>query len=196
MIQLIYPNEPAPILPRPNVDNPGYFAAVSEEMLPVVEENFLVTGQSSRSYCHSGSGLLHPVVHLHILDREGRLYLQKRSLTKDLLPGCWDTAVGGHVAYGEQILEALYRESAEELSMTRFNPVAITNYIYKNSREREFIFVFACAGSFNPQPNPAEVSEGRYWTKEEIEDSLGKGIMTPNFEEEYGRISQQLYAIL
>ena len=37
-----------------------------EEWLPIVDEKGEVTGQAPRSICHSGSKLLHPVVHLHI----------------------------------------------------------------------------------------------------------------------------------
>ena len=67
--------------------------------------------------------LLHPVVHLHILNRYDQLYLQKRSMKKDLLPGYWDTAVGGHISYGEYVQEALFRESSEELGFTEYNPI-------------------------------------------------------------------------
>ena len=46
--------------------------------------------------------LLHPVVHLHVMREGGFLYLQKRAMDKDIQPGKWDTAVGGHVDFGEQ----------------------------------------------------------------------------------------------
>lgn len=39
--------------------------------------------------------LLHPVVHLHLFNSRGELYLQKRPEWKDIQPGRWDTAVGG-----------------------------------------------------------------------------------------------------
>ena len=56
--------------------------------------------------------LLHPVVHLHLFNSRGELYLQKRPEWKDIQPGRWDTAVGGHVDYGETVDEALRRECA------------------------------------------------------------------------------------
>ena len=68
-----------------------------EEWLPIVDEKGEVTGQAPRSICHSGSKLLHPVVHLHITNDRHELFLQKRSMKKDLLPGMWDTAVVGHI---------------------------------------------------------------------------------------------------
>ena len=85
------------------------------EEFPVVNERGEVIGKASRRECHSGSKLLHPVVHLHVFDAAGNLFLQKRSLKKDIQPGRWDTAVGGHVDYGETINDALVREACEEL---------------------------------------------------------------------------------
>ena len=140
--------------------------------------------------------LLHPVVHLHIINRFDQLYLQKRSMKKDLLPGRWDTAVGGHVDYGEYITEALFRESREELKFVEYNPIWIGNYVFQSDIEREFVNIYAAVGNFTLQPDLDEVDEGRYWTMEEIEESLGKSIFTPNFESEFKRVRKSLEALL
>lgn len=196
MLDLVYPSSPAPLYPKPSVDHPGRQSVPGGEMLPLVEPGGLVYGQASREYCHSGSHVLHPVVHLHIIDHFGRLYLQKRSLTKDLLPGYWDTAVGGHVSYGETILEALYRETSEELGLTAFNPVALEAYVWETKRDNEYVFVHAMLGHPELHPNAAEVSEGRWWTFEELDRATGQSVLTPNFESEFGRIRNQLMAML
>ena len=90
----------------------------SEEIFPVVDAAGNVVGKATRGECHGGSMLLHPVVHLHVFNSRGELYLQKRPAWKDIQPGRWDTAVGGHVDYGETIAEALRREVREELGIT------------------------------------------------------------------------------
>lgn len=48
----------------------------NQEMFPVVDEQGNITGAATRGECHSGSKLLHPVVHLHIFNTRGELYLQ------------------------------------------------------------------------------------------------------------------------
>ena len=196
MFDLFYPAAPAPTYPRPSADNPGRPAVPAGEMLPLVEEDGIVYGQAPRAWCHSGTTALHPVVHLQIMDREGNIYLQKRSMIKHRWPGRWDMAVGGHVSYGERILETLYREAAEELGLTEFNPSYLGKYIFETRRDSELVVVFAFIGHPNLNPDNAEVTEGRWWSPAEIDDALGKGFFTPSFEEELSRIREKLLAML
>lgn len=196
MIDLVYPPEPAPILPAPTADAPSVKIVHAGEMLPVIRENGIVYAQASRRYCHGGSFLLHPVVHLHIINRNAELYLQKRSMKKDLLPGRWDTAVGGHVDYGETLEEALYREASEELGFRDFNPIFLKSYIWESAREKELVSVFATVGNFTLKPDNDEVTEGRYWNMSEIESNLARGLFTPNFEQEFKSIKDTLLALL
>lgn len=198
MFDLVYPSEPAPLYPRPSSERPGRQPLPKGEILPLIEPNGLVYGQASRAWCHAGGGskALHPVVHLHIIDREGRLYLQKRSRLKNRYPLYWDTAVGGHVSYGELALEALYREAGEELGLHGFNPVLLGTYTYASPRDTEFVFMYATVGHPELHPENPEVTEGRWWSFEELEAAFGKNIVTPTFEADYARIKEQLKALL
>ena len=65
----------------------------SLEKFPVVDENGNTIGMATRGECHGGSRLLHPVVHLHVFNSHGDVYLQKRPEWKDIQPGKWDTAM-------------------------------------------------------------------------------------------------------
>lgn len=60
-----------------------------EEWFPLIDEQGNTIGKATRRECHNGSKLLHPVVHLHIINNDGELYLQKRSTNKDIQPGKW-----------------------------------------------------------------------------------------------------------
>ena len=166
------------------------------EILPVIEPSGLVIGRSTRRACHTHPDLLHPVVHLHVIDPYDNIYLQKRSRTKDLFAGRWDTAVGGHVTYGETIHEALFREAGEELGLFDFNPSFLGDYIWRNPGESEMVNIFATITDREIDPDNDEVEEGRWWTRSEVQDAIGKEIFTPQFEQEYKRIEDRLFALL
>lgn len=195
MIELIYPYDLAPVIPAPTVDCVVGRAAANE-WFPVVEPSGLVVGRSTRQYCHGGSKPLHPVIHIHIIDRFSRVYLQKRSMNKDIQPGKWDTAVGGHITYGEGVLEAVYREASEELGFTEFNPIWLETYQFESEVEKELVNVFAVVGTYDLHPDLDEVDEGRWWELKDIDESLGKGVFTPNFESEFRMIRKSLLALL
>lgn len=195
MIDLVYPYDLAPLVPAPTADTVPAKAG-SVEYFPVVEPTGLVIGRSTREYCHSGAKPLHPVIHIHIIDRFSRIYLQKRSMKKDIQPGKWDTAVGGHVSYGETIVEAVYREAYEELRFREFNPIHIMTYEFESPVEKEMVSVFAAVGSYDLQPDLEEVDEGRWWPLEEIDAGIGQDIFTPNFESEFQMIRKSLLALL
>lgn len=195
MIELIYPYDIAPVLPPPTAETSLSRPRVSE-WFPIVEPNGLVIGRSSREYCHSGAKPLHPVVHIHIIDRNSRIYLQKRSMRKDIQPGKWDTAVGGHISYGESVLEAVYREAKEELRLEEFHPIYMETYEFESSVEREMVHVFAAVGSYDLSPDLDEVDEGKWWELTEIDEAIGKGIFTPNFESEFSMIRAHLLSLL
>ena len=154
----------------------------SEEMFPVVDEDGNILSAATRGECHSGSKLLHPVVHLHVFNSRGELYLQKRPEWKDIQPGKWDTAVGGHIDLGESVEMALKREVREELGIEDFTPELLTHYVEKE-------LVFAHKTVYDGEIHPSEeLDGGRFWSIEEIKANMGKEVFTPNFESEFKRL--------
>lgn len=159
----------------------------NEELFPLVDEQGNILGAAIRGECHNGSKKLHPVVHLHVFNPEGQLYLQKRPEWKDIQPGKWDTAVGGHIDLGENVEQALFREAKEELGITEFQPELLTSYVFESTRERELVYVHRTTYSGSIRPSD-ELDGGRFWRIEEIKDNIGKGVFTPNFENEFQKV--------
>ena len=155
------------------------------EIFPVVDEEGKVIGSITRREAHDGTKILHPVVHLHLFNSKGELYLQKRPDWKDIQPGKWDTAMGGHVDFGEEVHQSLMREAREELGIVDFDPVFISKYIFEGLRERELVYVYKTVYDGDVCPNKEELTGGKFFTRLEIMDKIGKGFFTPNFEEEY-----------
>lgn len=165
----------------------------NQEMFPIVDEEGNILSAATRGECHSGSKLLHPVVHLHLFNSKGELYLQKRPQWKDIQPGKWDTAVGGHIDLGEHVEQALLREVREELGITALtsSPMLIAKYVFESTRERELVFVHRTVYDGEISPSE-ELDSGRFWTIAEIKEHIGKSIFTPNFESEYLRFEKEL----
>ena len=159
----------------------------NSELLPIVNEAGEVIGGATRGECHDGTKLLHPVVHLHLFDSADRLYLQHRPVWKTIQPGKWDTAVGGHVDYGEDVPTALEREVREELGITDCEPRFLNTYLFESERERELIYVYSAVYDGAVAPSD-ELDGGRFWTLDEIKSAMGKEVLTPNFEMEFLKV--------
>jgi isopentenyl-diphosphate delta-isomerase type 1 len=159
------------------------------EYFPLVDEEGTVIGKGSRAECHSGSFLLHPVVHLHVFNSEGQLFLQKRSDNKDIQPGKWDTSVGGHVDYGEEHQDALLREASEELGISEFTPIFLHRYKFTSNIECELVYSYYTIFDGIITPDPTEISEGKFWDINEIKNVLKENVFTQNFIYEFTQLS-------
>ncbi len=180
--------------------NPGAGGAAGqggtreEEPLVLTDGAGEPVGTVSRRYAHGHPEMLHAVVHLHLLDRRGRLYLQRRSAAKDTYPGRWDTSVGGHLAPGESPQQALRREAAEELGIEVSGAVLLGRYQQRDPEEAEHVTAFALVTSQRPRPRPAEIQEGRFFTAAQIDRLLERepALVTPGFLAGYRRFRDSL----
>lgn len=162
---------------------------MSDEKFPLVDEQGQVIGSAMRSAVHGNPEFLHPVVHCLVTDPQGRLLLQLRSRDKDIQPGKWDTSVGGHVGYGETIEAAVHRELLEEIGLdARLTPLQfLYRYVMRNEIESELVHTYRCQSDGPFARQESEIDELRFWSLNEIDEALGSGVFTPNFEDEYRR---------
>ncbi len=114
-----------------------------------------VIGTAPRRRCHGDPSLIHRSVHVVVYSTDGNaVLLQKRKMTKDIQPGKWDTAVGGHLMIGETYEQAAARETGEELGIHAGEQLRfLFDFKVRNEIESENIRVFAiaCDGPFFPQ---------------------------------------------
>lgn len=138
-----------------------------QELLSIVDENDRVIGSALRSIIHRDR-LLHRAVHILVFNDSNLLFLQKRSLTKDINPGLWDSSAAGHVDVGEDYDACALRELNEELGVQvdRINP------LFKLSATpvtgMEFIEVYSCDHNGPFSLAAEEVEEGRWVDTKEV----------------------------
>ena len=162
-------------------------APAGGEIFELVDEQGRIVGRAPRALCHRTPSLLHRAAHVIVTDGAGRIYLQKRSATKDTQPGKWDTSVGGHVDAGEDFEAGARREMREELGLVgdlRF----LYRYLWRTVCETELVETFLHVARSEPQPRPLEIDEGRWFTIKEAAALVAAGGATPSLAEELRRV--------
>ncbi|MBI5416531.1 NUDIX domain-containing protein [Candidatus Poribacteria bacterium] len=162
----------------------------SEEILDIVNEKGEILSSLPRSKIHGNPSLIHRVVHVLLFNNNNDLFLQKRSMNKDVAPGKWDTSVGGHINQNETIEEALKRETKEELGIDIPTPKFLYTYIHSNPHETELVYTYSYIYNGGIQFARDEIDEVRAWSINEINAMLGKGIFSTNFEHEFSIYTQ------
>lgn len=155
-----------------------------EELLEVVNHKGEVIAILPRTHIHGNPSLIHKVVHVLVFNKMGELLLQKRSMSKDVAPGRWDTSVGGHLNPGEDPLSTARREMSEELGISLGQLKFLYTYIHTNSYETELVYTYSCHYEGEIYFNPSEIDEVKFWSLEEIHEHMGKKTLSDNFEHE------------
>ena len=155
---------------------------MTEELFDIYDEAGNRVGVAPRRECHGNPKLLHHTAHVVVIHPEtGAMLLQKRAVTKDIQPGKWDTAVGGHLALGEDYEAGARRELAEELGVTA--PMKL-EYLFdgkiRNSVESEDTRVFAIRMAEGFKFQKSEIDAIRFWTAAELFDPANRTNFTPN----------------
>ncbi len=141
---------------------------MSEEFFDVVNECDEVTGRAPRREVHA-RGLWHRAIHVLVFDAAGRVFLQKRSMSKDSSPGLWDSSCSGHVDSGEDYDTAAQRELGEEIGLLLAAPPARWFRIAACAQTGwEFVWVYRLqhAGPFTLHPE--EIERGDWFAPEEL----------------------------
>jgi isopentenyl-diphosphate delta-isomerase type 1 len=160
-----------------------------EEILDLVDDEGAVIGRATRAACHQEPGLVHRVVHVMVFNRDGELFLQKRSPQKEVQPGKWDNSVGGHVRAGEAWEDALRREMAEEIGICDAEPELMFEYVWRGGSETQRVRTYRLVhdGPFDLQPE--EIEDGRFWATGEIGRMIATPVFSPNFVSDFRKLS-------
>ncbi|HMK56086.1 MAG TPA: NUDIX domain-containing protein [Dissulfurispiraceae bacterium] len=158
---------------------------MDDELLEIVTPEGSVISVRRRSEVHGNPSLLHKVVHVLVFNDRGQLLLQKRSMSKDVEPGKWDTSVGGHVSPREDLIAAAAREMKEELGIEAADIVPLYSHSYSDKQESELVFTYKAGHNGPFSFNQLEIEEIAFWNIDEIRQTLGSGALSSHFEAEF-----------
>lgn len=138
------------------------------ELLSVVDENDCIIDSRPRHEIHA-QGLRHRAVHILVFNDNEQLFLQKRSMKKDLNKGLWDTSAAGHVDNGESYHPCALREAKEELGINILDTLTPLFKLTPTPQlGMEFIQVYQCRHNGPFVLAPDEIDEGRWFSQKTI----------------------------
>jgi len=161
-------------------------------------------GAASKLDTHRGNGRLHRAFSVLIFDSQERLLLQRRSEEKITFPSVWANSCCSHPldVKGEKeglegVKNAAIRKMYQELgipvgTISKSSLIFMTKMEYLARADADWVeheidHIMICRSDVEPKPNPNEISETRWVSRDELQemvqaDSLGKLIIAPWFE--------------
>lgn len=124
--------------------------------------------------------LLHRVTATFVFHPDGRVFVQRRTETKDVYPGLYDMAVGGTVVSGEGFAENARREIAEELGVRGVPLYRLFSHRFRDAHTHSLIEVFACEYDGPVTLQPEEVADGFWADAAAVEALIAEGRMCPD----------------
>lgn len=150
----------------------------TEEIITIVDRANQEIGSSSRREMRARN-LIHRASFILVFNDQGELFVQQRTMSKDIYPGCWEIAAGGVVAAGETVRQSAERELQEELGVEAELTFLFEMY-FEDPANRVFCHIFRADhnGPFCLQPE--EVVRGEFMLLAEITSRLGAANLTPD----------------
>jgi isopentenyldiphosphate isomerase len=142
------------------------------EELDVVDDDDRVLARASRTRVHD-EYLIHRSVMFFVLDENDCIFVNQRSDGKEMYPGYWSIAFGGHVLAGESYDDAVRREIEEETGL-RVPPFLINTFQKRTADERENVRTYGVRAHAELQLYTDEIEQGRFVTMAEMNEMIGR----------------------
>jgi len=155
---------------------------MADELLDIVNKQDEVIGQKLRSEVYSKQLSNFRVVNAFLINKEGKLWIPRRTKEKRVFPSCLDASMGGHVAAGETYEKALARELMEELRIDVQNCSckcigSLTPHQHNTSA---FMKVYVLQTDETPNYNTKDFVEFFWLKPEDVLDRLESGDRSKN----------------
>lgn len=147
----------------------------SYEIIQIVDENNTEIAAVSRQLMRQ-QNLIHRACYILVFNKAGELFIQRRTKTKDIYPGCWDVAAGGVVLANESYEESARRELQEELGICGKHLIFCFDHYYEDADNRVWGRIFRCK---NEGPFTLQSDEIEYGMFVPVQTALGMSRQEP-----------------
>lgn len=141
--------------------------SAADEIVTIVDEHNNVVGTAPRREMRARQ-LPHRGTYILVFNSQSALYVQKRTLTKDVYPGYYDPVTGGVVLANETYEQGAIRELAEEMGIRDVPLTWLYEFYFADDRTRVWGGVFSCVYDGIIIPQEEEVESVSLMTTDEI----------------------------
>ena len=171
---------------------------MKEELLDVLDENGVKTGEVlPRKVVHE-KGLWHRAIVVAIINDENKILLQQRSENKEKNAGMWDISVAGHLSSGQDSLAGANREISEEVSVNLGFSVKVKDFRFMTSfrkiQEVSESFIERQFYDENIKMQESEVQAIKFVTVQELNELREKNLLVDR-EEVYNSLIEYLFRL-
>lgn len=153
--------------------------SAADEIVVIVDEHNHVVGAAPRREMRAKC-LPHRSTYILVFNSQGQLYVQKRTMTKDVFPGYYDPAAGGVVLAGESYEEGASRELAEEMGIHDVPLSHLFTFYFADEHTRVWGGVYTCVYDGEVVLQPEEVESGEFVAPAEILRRAETALYTPD----------------
>jgi len=138
-----------------------------DEIVLIVDKDNKETGSATRHEMRT-SGLAHRASYILVFNSRGELFVQKRTMSKDIYPGYYDVATGGVVLAGESYEESARRELGEELGIRDAALTCHFSFFYAADKNQVWGKVYSCLHDGELILQAEEVESGFFAAPEDV----------------------------
>lgn len=158
-----------------------------DELIDQVDEENNVIGVMDRAVVRARK-LPRRIVHLFVVNSKGEVYFHRIAPSKPSFGGLWASSASGYVKAGESYEAAAKRELEEELGIASAPLTHLGNLMHDFDGVKRFIGLFLCVYDGTITPDPREIAEGKFFTREEAERLLAVGPVVPSLRSLYNHL--------
>src|SRR5713101_1569393 len=151
----------------------------ADEIVAIVDEHNTVIGAVPRWEMRTRR-LPHRSTYILVFNSQGELYVQKRTMTKDIFPGYYDPVAGGVVLAGETYEQGAVRELEEEMGIRDVPLMWLFDFYFTDEHTRVWGGAFSCVYDGEIVLQEEEVESGAFVAIEDILRRAATELFTPD----------------